>query len=113
MFRYLGNKQELVALANQRKGMTTTTARRILSENPQMLEGMGLTAATFTASYSIDHIVPRSKGGVNHPLNYCVMKKTVNNKFGNRVSLAKLELVGFYSAWFAVAICLQKNNMLQ
>jgi len=99
VFRYLGNQQKLVDLANKRKGMSTATATRILTENPQMLEGMGLTATTFRAGYNIDHIVPRSRGGANHPLNYCVMKKTVNNSFGDRVSLAKLELVGFYSAW--------------
>lgn len=33
---------------------------------------------------SIDHIIPRSRGGLNHPSNYFLMPCKVNNYFADR-----------------------------
>lgn len=39
----------------------------------------------------MDHIIPFSRGGINHPRNYALMNGTLNSYFGNRVD-AKLSI---------------------
>lgn len=45
-------------------------------------------------SMHIDHIIPRSKGGADHPSNYYSLCGTINSPFGNTFSLSKCFLVG-------------------
>lgn len=46
----------------------------------------------------VDHIFPRSRGGIDHPLNYQPLERSLNRSLGNNVvdkflSLASLEVV--------------------
>lgn len=44
--------------------------------------------------FHIDHVLPNSKGGLNHPCNYYIMDSSTNESFGGRQSLPKCQHVG-------------------
>jgi hypothetical protein len=50
------------------------------------------------AKYHIDHILPDTKCGASHPINYYVMPASDNMSFGGAISAAKLAYVGVWVA---------------
>jgi hypothetical protein len=44
--------------------------------------------------YSLDHIIPSSRGGKDHPTNYFLMPRHVNNYFGNSWTAEKVAYIG-------------------
>ena len=79
---YLGNHVELLEhmrLSNMSR-MTTTAVWKWLQQHdkiPHAFSKQGL----MLEDLSIDHILPTSIGGVDHPFNYSVMPKELNNNF--------------------------------
>lgn len=59
-------------------GMSTAAFRRQLTLDGVNIEGM-----------DVDHIVPRSLGGADHPANYQLLSSSVNRSIGNRWDAAK------------------------
>lgn len=54
-------------------GMSTSAYRRQLSQRGVDIEGM-----------DVDHIVPRSLGGADHPANYQLLTSSMNRSLGNQ-----------------------------
>lgn len=50
------------------------------------------------SDYSLDHIIPVSRGGKNHPDNYFIMLPWVNNYFGNSWTAEKVAYIGLSAA---------------
>lgn len=48
--------------------------------------------------YSLDHIIPVSRGGKHHPENYFLMPQQVNNYFGNSWTAEKVAYIGLDAA---------------
>lgn len=90
--RYLGNYPELVLLFSQ-PGWTIHKLRRTLEE-PRYLAQLGLTKDEFKL-YDLDHIIPKSQGGPDHPYNLVVMPHLHNQQYGNRLPVAKVQEVGY------------------
>ncbi len=67
------------------------------------LEGAGENLA----GLDIDHIVPRSLGGADHPLNYQPLSSSVNRSIGNTWNIAKCLSVGVTRCAAAIAISMR------
>jgi hypothetical protein len=105
--RWLGQCDELLDLAQQHGGiLTTAQVRSWLIKHPETLEQMGIKPEDLLsgpdgqrAKFHINHILPRTKCGMNHPINYHVMPASDNMSFGGVISVAKLKYVGPWVAW--------------
>lgn len=64
-------------------GMSTSAFRRLLISQGQNLVGM-----------DVDHIVPRSLGGADHPANYQLLPSSVNRSIGNQWDAEKCAATG-------------------
>jgi hypothetical protein len=103
----LGQYDELQNLAQQNGGsLTTARVRRWLLKQPDILTEMGIKPEEMLsvpggmgAKYHIDHILPDTKCGMSHPINYFVMPASDNISFGGVINAAKLKYVGVWVAW--------------
>ena len=94
---YLGNIPDLVKYANEKypNGMSTRQVRGWLTrkENqrfiPNYLQG---------TNYAVDHIISASIGGIDHPYNYFLLPRVLNNAFSGWATIEKKRLVG-KEAW--------------
>jgi hypothetical protein len=94
---YLGNIPELVKFANEKhpNGMCTRQVRGWLmrKENqrfiPSYLED---------TNFAVDHIVSASIGGIDHPYNFFLLPRVLNNAFSGWATIEKKRLVG-KEAW--------------
>jgi hypothetical protein len=68
--------------------------RLVLRGRSDILEAMGIDPEDF-GRYDIDHIIPKSLAGQNHPANYVVMLRCANQHFGWCISSKKLWYVGW------------------
>ena len=64
-------------------GMSTSAFRRLLLSQGKNLVGM-----------DVDHIVPRSFGGADHPANYQLLPSSVNRSIGNQWDAEKCATTG-------------------
>lgn len=90
--RYLGNYPELVLLSSQR-GWTMNKLRQTLGQE-RYLRQLGLTLDEFK-DCDLDHSIPKSQGGPDHPCNLVVMPRRHNQQYGNRLPAAKVQEVGY------------------
>lgn len=51
---------------------------------------------------TVDHIMPKSKGGANHVFNYYMMSLEENQQFAAEISAEKVLFVGFWAAYVAL-----------
>jgi hypothetical protein len=58
------------------------------------LAQLGLTKDEFKL-YDLDHIIPKSQVGPDHPCNLLVMPRLHNQQYGNRLPTAKVLEVGY------------------
>ena len=92
---YLGNNEDLheYMKAKKIKTMTTRAVRTWLEENgsfPQGYHNAGLTLA----GCDIDHILPATIGGQDHPYNYFILPKPLNGSFNCWWTCHKQEFMG-------------------
>jgi len=78
-----GSQARLTSVANCDEGMSTARYRRLLERAGRTLVYM-----------HIDHIVPQSLGGADHPDNYQVLPSSENQSLGNTWNEAKCRSVG-------------------
>jgi hypothetical protein len=57
-----------------------------------------VSSITMLRGYSLDHIIPKSRGGKDHPHNYFLMRKEVNGYFGNSWTAEKVAYIGLEAA---------------
>jgi len=48
--------------------------------------------------WHIEHIIPKTRGGPDHPSNYCLMYGPINSSFGNLCTHAKEQFIGEHIA---------------
>jgi hypothetical protein len=48
--------------------------------------------------YSLDHIIPKSRGGINHHHNFFLMPRSTNCYFGNSWTAEKVAYIGLEAA---------------
>lgn len=71
--------------------------KRILKNSHHLLSKTGC-----SGQVDADHIVPRSRGGADHPSNYFMMCNTTNKSFGKVFSVDKCALVGASQCMVAI-----------
>jgi hypothetical protein len=84
--RYLGHPSILPRLLSRMGPLhvaSTTTVRRWLRNDGLDLQG-----------YEVDHIVPRSLGGVDHPHNYALVPRSLNRQWAGNWTAAKRHELG-------------------
>lgn len=88
---YCGNIQELLSYMkeNNKKKMKPGEIHRWLKKHPEHIP-----ETLRHKQFEIDHIVAASFGGPDHPYNYFIMPKEVNNHFREYMTPAKLAYIG-------------------
>jgi hypothetical protein len=61
-----------------------------------------LASSLCNGAIEMDHIIPQSRGGADHPTNYIPVCSKINTSFGNKFNLAKCFLVGAEACAVAV-----------
>ena len=92
---YLGNHADLLAYMKDKGKTTMTTAavRTWLEKNgrfPSAYARQGITLG----DCDIDHVLPRSVGGVNHPYNYYILPKRLNRRWSGWWTAHKMTYMG-------------------
>lgn len=85
--RYLGNHPELQNVSHSRM-------RQAVSYHPTLLPTCGIRPKHFTAHIHLDHIIPQSLGGPDHPSNLVLMEASRNRYFGANLTAEKVQEVG-------------------
>ena len=96
---YLGNHADLLKYMKDKnkKTMTTAAVRTWLTKtgsfpSAYLKRGMSLEHC------DIDHILPRSVGGVDHPYNYYILPKKLNKRWSGWWTAHKLTYMGSANA---------------
>ena len=92
---YLGNNIALREhmLRNSKTTMTTASVRSWLERNGGL--PTGYTNAYYSlADLDIDHILPKSVGGQDHPYNYVLLPKKLNNSLSGWYTFQKEGYIG-------------------
>lgn len=61
-------------------------------------EAQNLRSCALLQGYSIDHIIPKSRGGKDHPENYFLMPRRAKMYFGNSWTAEKVAYIGLEAA---------------
>ena len=96
---YLGNHADLLAhmKSTGKRKMTTAAVRTWLMKHntfPAACKQQKL----LIDDCDIDHILPRSVGGIDHPYNYYILPKTLNKKWSGWWTAHKLTYMGAANA---------------
>lgn len=80
---YLGNNSPLLAHMSQKalNTMSTIAVRQWFEDHPNSFPDSYLKAGYHLKTCQIDHILPRSIGGVDHPLNYFILPTEINRRW--------------------------------
>jgi hypothetical protein len=68
--------------------------RQAVSYHPTLLPNCGIPPEHFTAHIHLDHIIPQSLGGPDHPSNLVLMEDIRNWHFGAKLTAEKVQEVG-------------------
>jgi hypothetical protein len=71
--------------------------RNWLMQHPGVLAAWGLKPSDLEkgkGDYQLDHILPDSKGGCSHPMNYMIIPASLNQSFSGYITLRKWRYVG-------------------
>ncbi len=96
---YLGNHADLLAhlRATDKQKMTTASVRTWLKKHdrfPAAYKRQGFSLE----DCDIDHILPRSIGGIDHPYNYYILPKKLNKRWSGWWTAHKMTYMGTANA---------------
>ena len=96
--RYLGNipqlRQFLIKEGYHRKKNVFSATKRWLDKKGQQYLSKTLRKGGKESDWTVDHIVPTQRGGIDWPHNYFLMPKSLNSHFGKYNSARKEKYIG-------------------